>query len=365
MKIAMTHVDLPNESKGGVASQVHYFANMLTERGHDVTMFTFSPAYDQCRYHVHQYPRVSLLWRFKSFLFAARLAATDFSGFDVLHTNGDNYLIRSKYPHIRTFYGSAIDEAKTAITLRRRVYQRIIARLEDVGARVARVTVGISEATRSRIPSIKMIIPCGVDVTRFRPGPKVEKPVILFVGTTGGRKRGSLLAEIFTKEIRPCFPDAELWTVADIPMEGEGIINHGRVSLDELTSLYQRAWVFCLPSTYEGFGVPYIEALASGTAVVATPNPGAREVLEDGKYGIVVDDKQIGKAINSLLSDASRREAFATMGLLHAQKFSWETVVEQYERTYQDLNFQLQPLELAAASSRHAPHPDHNEDLIS
>ena len=337
MKIAMTHVDLPNESKGGVASQVHYFANVLVDRGHDVTMFTFSPAYPQCRYHVHQYPRVPLLWRFKSFLFAARLAGTDFSSFDVLHTNGDNYLVRGRFPHIRTFYGSAIDEALTAVTLRRRVYQRIIARLEDVGARVARITVGISEATRFRIPSIKMIIPCGVDVTRFQPGPKAEKPVILFVGTIGGRKRGSLLAEIFRNEVRPHFPDAELWTVSDKPMKGEGVVNYGRVSTDELTLLFQRAWVFCLPSTYEGFGVPYIEALASGTAIVATPNPGAREVLQNGEFGVIADDTEIASAINGLLSDAARRQTFADKGIARAREFAWDNVAIQYEQIYRDI----------------------------
>lgn len=56
MKIAMTHVDLPNESKGGVAFQAHYLANAIVDRGHDVTMFTFSPVYADCHYRVHQYP---------------------------------------------------------------------------------------------------------------------------------------------------------------------------------------------------------------------------------------------------------------------------------------------------------------------
>ena len=51
--------------------------------------------------------------------------------------------------------------------------------------------------------------------------------------------------------------------------------------LERLIELYQQAWLFCLPSSYEGFGVPYIEAMSCGTPVVATPNAGAREVLEE------------------------------------------------------------------------------------
>ncbi len=67
-------------------------------------------------------------------------------------------------------------------------------------------------------------------------------------------------------------------------MRGEGIVNLGKkVPFEKLCELYQRAWILCLPSTYEGFGVPYIEAMASGTVAVASPNPGAKEILDNGK----------------------------------------------------------------------------------
>lgn len=338
MKIAMTHVDLPNESKGGVAHQVHYLANTLAERGHDVTMFTFSPPFAECRYHVHQYSpgRVRAnSWR--TFLLAYRLARTDFSQFDVLHTNGDNYLLWNRYPQVRTFYGSAIDEARSAVRTRRRIYQMVIAHVERIGARAADVNVGISEATRAQIPAISQIIPCGVDVYRFKPGPKADKPTVLFVGTTGGRKRGGFLAEVFAREVRPAFPDAELWAVTERPLLGEGIVNFGRVSLETLTRLYQRAWVFCLPSSYEGFGVPYIEAMAAGTAVVASPNPGALEVLCGGKFGAVAEDAALGQTICSLLRDAQAREDYAARGLVRAQDFQWDTVAAQYETLYASL----------------------------
>ena len=338
LKIAMTHVDLPNESKGGVAHQVHYLANALSDRGHDVTLFTFSPAYAECRYRVHRYAVSPRLRRLQSFVFAARLARTDFSGFDVLHTNGDNYLLRGRSPQLRTFFGSARDEAGSAVRLRRRLYQEVVARLETLGARAADLNVGISEATRARIPAVTEIVPCGVDIRRFRPAPKAEQPTILFVGTTGGRKRGQFLADIFGREVRPHFPQAQLWAVAEKPMEGEGIVNLGRVPLEELTRLYQQAWVFCLPSAYEGFGVPYIEAMASGTAVVASPNPGAREVLADGAFGILAEDAGIGSQLNALLADASKREALVQRGLERAQDFAWERVAGRYEQLYQQIS---------------------------
>jgi len=337
MKIATAHVDLPNETKGGVAAQAHYLANALTDRGHEVTMFTFSPSFPECRYRVHQFTRPKQLRKVSSFLLAARLKQTDFSGFDVLHTHGDNYLLDGRHPQVRTFHGAAKDEMRSAVTIRRRIHQSVMISLELRGAAVADLCVGVSEATRSSIPSVEKIIPCGVDTSRFHSGKKSNNPTVLFVGTTEGRKRGQLLADIFLRDVKPRFPKAELWSVSDKDMTGDGIVNMGRVDFETLTDLFRRAWIFCLPSTYEGFGVPYIEAMASGTAVVATPNPGACEVLRGGKDGIVVNDGELGAALCSLFEHSARRKAMETAGIMRAQAFSWNRVAAQYEELYLDL----------------------------
>lgn len=338
MKIAITHVDLPNDTKGGVAHQVHYFANQLVLHGHDVTMFTFSEPFSDCNYKVFQIsPPSKTLQKFWPFFFAIALAKVDFSNFELVHTNGDSYLISCSVPHLRTFYGSAQDEARTAVRLRRKIAQTIFAGLEQVNARVADLNVGISQTTQQRIPAVSDIIPCGVDLSNFRSGVKSENPTVLFVGTRYGRKRGELLADAFRKKIASAIPDAELWTVADEPMEGERIINFGRVSLEQLCELYQRAWVFCLPSSYEGFGVPYIEAMASGTAVVATENPGALEVLRNGEFGLVSADSDLGENIIKLLNDTSLRESYGLRGLGRAQSYSWKNVVNEYEKIYEKM----------------------------
>ena len=332
-----------------MAHQVHDLANVLAGRGHDVTLFTFSPAWPDCRYQVHQItPPPKRLRRLGAFLFARALARTNFAGFDVLHANGDSYLIRRgprRPPLLRTFYGSARDEAKSAVRLRRRLYQSVAGVLEIWDARNADRVVGISATTRARIPAVSEIVPCGVDLSAFRPGEngaKSEQPTVLFVGTAGGRKRGDFLADVFARQVRPRFPRAELWTVADRPLagsgEGSGVVNHGRVSRDALAELYRRAWVFCLPSTYEGFGVPYVEALASGTAVVASENAGAREVLQNGAFGTLAGDADIGEAICRLLGDDDARRAQQERGLVRAQDFAWERVAARYERLYAELS---------------------------
>src|SRR5262249_4304362 len=93
----------------------------------------------------------------------------------------------------------------------------------------------------------------------------------------------------------------------------------------------------CLPSSYEGFGRPYVEAMAAGTAVVATPNPGSNEVLDRGRYGLIVRDAELGDSLLSLLQDEDRRRRFEELGFERAQTYSWDRIAERYETVYESI----------------------------
>jgi glycosyltransferase involved in cell wall biosynthesis len=159
-------------------------------------------------------------------------------------------------------------------------------------------------------------------------------PTVLFVGTWYGRKRGEFLAERFTREVQPRHPTAELLMVSDTCVERPGVKWIRYPSDDELRGLYRRAWVLCSPSTYEGFGLPYLEAMQHGLPVVATPNPGARHVLGPGA-GRLATDAELGAAIADLLADDDERARLASSGRRRAEMFTWERVVDQHERAYE------------------------------
>jgi len=335
MKIAITSFYLPSGSKIGVGYMVHYLANQLVQRGHQVTVFSHCGPCEDSLYEVVRVPCGNHL---RTFRFAWELRHYDFSGFDVLNAHGDDWFLwgRRLPRHIHTFHGSCLAEMLHATTLPVRTRMGALALCEFGSAFLAGERVAVSANTRRYLPRINHVIANGVDLAAFKPdgGAKSENPSILFVGTLHGRKRGSMLLELFRREIRPVFPKAELWAVCENPIQAEGVHACGRVSRERLIDLYRRAWVFCLPSSYEGFGVPYLEAMACGTPVVATPNPGALEVTCNGRCGWIAPEKELGFALLRVLGEAGLRERMREAGLARAQEFGWDSVCERYERLY-------------------------------
>ena len=111
-----------------------------------------------------------------------------------------------------------------------------------------------------------------------------------------------------------------------------GVVFHTGLADGELAALYRRAWVYASPSTYEGFGLPYVEAMACGVPVVATPNPGSLEVLAAGRYGRVVDDAVFSETVVHLLRDGQARAALVDAGLARAADYGLERTLDEYER---------------------------------
>jgi glycosyltransferase involved in cell wall biosynthesis len=122
--------------------------------------------------------------------------------------------------------------------------------------------------------------------------------------------------------------------VSDKAQPADGVEWLPRPTDAELERLYAEAWVFCLPSTYEGYGIPYVEAMARGAAVVATPNPGSARLILDGVNGLLPEDERMGEAIVELLGDAQMRAALGTAAQTRARRFSWEVIAERHERAY-------------------------------
>src|SRR6202043_2976604 len=99
----------------------------------------------------------------------------------------------------------------------------------------------------------------------------------------------------------------------------------GHVAQEALPAIYQGATLFLYPTLYEGFGLPVIEAMASGAAVITSNTSALKEIAQG--YAHLVDPRDIpamAKAIAQCMSDDEHRAALARLGLRRARDFRWE-----------------------------------------
>jgi len=112
---------------------------------------------------------------------------------------------------------------------------------------------------------------------------------------------------------------------------------------EELASLYQNAALFVFPSCCESFGLPLLEAMASGIPVIASNRSSIPEIVGDA--GVIIDTDDIGKFADEMakiLSDSELRNDLINKGYARSKQFSWERTAENmlaiYEKIYQGDN---------------------------
>jgi glycosyltransferase involved in cell wall biosynthesis len=167
------------------------------------------------------------------------------------------------------------------------------------------------------VPEDKVTVtPHGVDPA-FAPGDGTHDGYLLFVGAVQARKDPLAALQAAQDVGLPLVvvgPEKEPELARELRARGADV--RGWVEKPALAELYRRAAALVLPSRHEGFGVPVLEAMASGTPVVVSGDAALREVAGDaGVYGEPAD------AVRRALAE---RERFVRAGLERAAQFSWE-----------------------------------------
>lgn len=112
----------------------------------------------------------------------------------------------------------------------------------------------------------------------------------------------------------------------------------GYLTKEELKKLYNQASLFIYPSLFEGFGLPPLEAMASGCPVLVSTAPSLIEVVGSaGEYLDPKDPKDIAKKINYLLANPKRLALRQKEGIKQAAKFSWRKCGEETLKIYEEI----------------------------
>ena len=206
-------------------------------------------------------------------------------------------------------------------------------------ARKAERVIAVSDRTRDdlvdlyRLPTEKTrVIPHGVDPI-FSPGDSRGEGYLLFVGAVQRRKDPRAALEASRDLQMPLVivgPEREAALAGELRSLGADL--RGYVEKGELAELYRGAACVVVPSRYEGFGLPALEAMASGTPVVAAPDPALMEVAGDAAVYADPDDLP-----GAILHALDHRVELRAAGLARAAQFSWAEAARRTIEVYREL----------------------------
>lgn len=243
-----------------------------------------------------------------------------------------------------------------AARLWRRIYY-------DAPARRATLVHTLSEYSKGRIvetlgidPARVVVIALAVDHRRFRPdaGARDEEVLaplglpdrFLFYPATLWRHKSHLelveaLALVKDERLQLVLAGAALGRLPEILAAAAALglqdrVRHlGFVSNAALPAVYRRATALVFPSTYEGFGAPTLEAMASGCPVASSFAGPLREVCGDAAVELVVGDReQVAAAIDLVAGDDALRSRLRAAGIARAAGYSWARVADEHLAAY-------------------------------
>jgi glycosyltransferase involved in cell wall biosynthesis len=217
-----------------------------------------------------------------------------------------------------------------------RPWERLVfRRFVPWSVRRAAKVLAISERTKRDVEELygtdAVVTPLGVDAS-FGPGDGPDS-YLLVVGSVEPRKNPLAAADAAREVGRPLVvagPVRDEALARELRARGADL--RGYVPKDELARLYRGAACLVFPSRYEGFGLPLVEAMASGTPVVAAPDAALREVAGDA--AVFAEPAALADAVRRALAE---RERLVAAGLERARRFTWEETARRTVAVYREV----------------------------
>jgi glycosyltransferase involved in cell wall biosynthesis len=260
---------------------------------------------------------------------------------DCIHLMFPQYLPnRLAYAYARTFLWTATRQAERVLTVSEASRRDLLRLLGVPAEKICVIPNAIDE--RFWVP------PPEEEVVRVRERYQLNDPFVLYTGNIKPHKNIERLIEAFYRLRRGGPDNLRLLIIGDeiskYPTLRRAVHRHmlhkhvrflGFVPDGTLAVLYRLAAVFAFPSLYEGFGLPPLEAMASGTPVVTSNVSSLPEVVGDAAVLIdPYDPDAIAAGIRRVLEDEGLREDLRERGYRRAREFSWERSVARIREIY-------------------------------
>jgi glycosyltransferase involved in cell wall biosynthesis len=243
--------------------------------------------------------------------------------------------LRCPCPAVVTIHDLSFERDASLMPLADRVVFKLV--VPRAVRRAARV-LAVSERTKTDLVELYGIAPQSVVVTPHGVDP-VFSPAegaadyALFVGAIQVRKNPLVALEAAAAAGLPLVlagPERDRRLAWELERRGAHL--RGYVTKAELVDLYRGAACLVLPSQYEGFGLPVLEAMACGAPVVAVPDPALREVAGDAAVFVELD--RLADGIRQALAERPRLVA---AGIERARLFSWDETARRTAAVYREV----------------------------
>jgi glycosyltransferase involved in cell wall biosynthesis len=127
----------------------------------------------------------------------------------------------------------------------------------------------------------------------------------------------------------------KVWELAE---KNKNVFRLGFVSSKDLVALYNAATLFVMPSIYEGFGLPILEAMSCGCPVITSKEGSIPEIAEDAcRYVNAYGIDNIAQGISEVFNNKNLQEELSKKGLIRSKKFTWEKTAEETVRVYKSI----------------------------
>ncbi len=178
----------------------------------------------------------------------------------------------------------------------------------------------------------------------------LSRPYVFWNGTIEPRKNLGVLVEAFRRVVAGGAADVDLVLAGPEGWNdeldalgasiGERVHRTGFVSPTDLAALHAGAELFCFPSVREGFGLPVLESMAQGTAIVTSRGTSTEEVMgPDGEAGVLIDPSDpvaLADVLGSLLADPARLASMGAAAAARAAGFTWERTAQGLAAAYDE-----------------------------
>ncbi|RAV13112.1 alpha-(1-2)-phosphatidylinositol mannosyltransferase [Mycolicibacterium sp. GF69] len=350
---------------GGVQSHVLQLAEVMHDRGHDVSVLAPSspgarlPDYVVSGGKAVPIPYNGSVARLRFGPATHRMVKRWLADgdFDVLHLHEPNApslsmlaLNIAEGPIVATFHTSTTKSLTLTVfePILRPMHEKIVGRIavSDLARRWQMEALG-SDAVE---------IPNGVDVAAFASAPLLEGypragKSVLFLGRFDEPRKGMAVLLRALPKLVERFGDVEVLVVGrgdedELREDAGELAAHlrflGQVDDADKASAMRSADVYCAPHTGgESFGIVLVEAMAAGTAVVASDLDAFRRVLDDGAAGrlVPVDDASaLADGLIEVLEDDALRERYVATATEAVRRYDWSVVARQIMRVYETVS---------------------------